>query len=165
MRNASSKRRPAAGVDERQRYLRGGADPVDHFVERNAVPPERPFGRRVQTGRGRHEIVALAEAVVQSEAVAGEIEQHDIGSVFALGEVGQRLVHRVEIDVLELGDFEAGPPEALADEVGIEGRIDQSGVPIRRCRSPGRRGGRDWQRDSARPHVPTPQLLKQHDVV
>ena len=89
-------------------------------LDRLAAALQSERGLRLEIGVGGHQQVLLPAALGDREAMAGEIEQRDVGAAGRLGEFIDGLFEPVERDVLLHRDGKADLLQARRDQVGVD---------------------------------------------
>ena len=120
----------AAGVDENQRSPRMADDRLLDMLERFAALLQRKRCLRLEIGRGRHQEVLLESARGHGEAVAGKVEEREVRAFGGLGEVGDRLLEAIEIEIFFHSDRKADPLEAVRDQARVDCGVGERRVRI-----------------------------------
>ena len=126
----------AAGVENDQPQLPRRLDDIQEAIERDRFV--KGIDVALQHGIDRNEIVDALDL----DAVAGEIDDGEIGTARVIGKIAQRAAHLDGLEVeLEIDGFETGAPEHFRHGGRVVG-----GVGERRHRLIG--GVADHERDS-----------------
>ena len=115
----------AARVDEDQRRSGVADDRLLDMFQRLAAAFQGDRRLRREIRGCRHQQVLLAAAGRDREAVPGEVEQRDVRALARLREIRERLLERVEVEIVFDDDREADLFEARLYHFGVDRRIGE----------------------------------------